>query len=385
MVRLNYHEDVFAEGETHYGVLQTYLLSQLDLSSIAQSIEKQYYSPIVNVRFHYRVELLLKLWIFMRYHKKTYRTVISSLTDEDLANLLTKEELEKFHQGKFSLPSPSTLHHFVVYRLKDEGIAHVSSLLGTAMMHHLKNNTSTPDGDEGIVDSTPLEASRYSPYATFNPHYKMWMAKAHIVSTAGYPLFMIFSEGAEDDGKYGHLLVNEVKKMNPEFKSFLCDGGYDSFLMYAEIFGELGARPIIRIRDTAVIHPEASDERLRKVANSQWKKGGDGKASIQDIRKFLYTLPVSDTKNPDKYKELVGINLRNENLEIISEIDEALDKRGRCEEMHSQLKDIFKFNVKRCHKDHRALYVMLDFIAAQSMLLAYLQNNSSKKSLAGFI
>ena len=298
----------------------TYLLSQLDLSAVAQEIENHYYSPSVRKRFHYPVELMLKLWVYKRYRHLTFRTVIDSLTLNDLFYLLTNEELKKFNEGRFKLPSPSALHHFLTYRLGEYGMKFIMSQLGSELLHLLNIRPENAQGLVGIIDSTPLIASRYSPYAVYNPHYETWMAKAHIISTNGYPLYMFFSEGNEDDGKYGHFLVNEVKLQNPHFKACLCDGGYDNFLMYAEIHEELKAQPAIRIRENAVLHHEATRKEIWKMVNSKWKEGGDVWTTHQGKLAFLYNLRPGDDESPTKYKELVGMNIRNKNLLNYAEI-----------------------------------------------------------------
>ena len=143
--------------------------------------------------------------------------------------------------------------------------------------------------------------------------------------------------------------------------------------------------PVIRIRDNYKIHREATRKEIWKLINSLWKEGGDVHDPHQKKLMFLYNLQLEDMKNPDKYKELVGMNLRNKNITYYKEIEEQLKRRGRCEEFHSQIKLVFKFNVKGCQKYSRANYVMLDFITAQAMMLAYLQNGSLNKSLAGFV
>jgi len=211
MVVVNYQSEVFNEGKLPSGIPLTYLLSQLDLSALVLKIEHHYYSLDLNQRFHYRVDLMLKLWIYKQYHQFTFRTVMEALTMSNLSFLLTETELKKYRKGMFKLPSPSALHHFITYRLGPEGVKFVMSQLGAAILHLLNIQSGKTKGLVGIIDSTPLIASRYSPYAVYNPHYETWMAKAHIISTDGYPLYMIFSEGTEDDGKYGHLLLNAAK------------------------------------------------------------------------------------------------------------------------------------------------------------------------------
>ena len=385
MVSVSYTSDLFAEGASPYGVPLTFLLSQLDLSAIIADIEKTYYAPCLAHHFHYRPELMLKLWFFKQYHKLTFRNVIESLTDDDLFYLLTAKEWEEYKRHEFRLPSASALHYFMHNRLGEEGLTRIMFQLGKEILHYLNHHPELAKSQNAIIDSTPLEASRYSLYNAYNPYYGILMSKAHIISVEGYPLYCIFSEGTEDDGTYGHRLVHAIKPMNPQFTTCLCDGGYDNFLMYAEIHEELNAVPVIRIRDNYKIHREATRKEIWKLINSLWKEGGDVHDPHQKKLMFLYNLQLEDMKNPDKYKELVGMNLRNKNITYYKEIEEQLKRRGRCEEFHSQIKLVFKFNVKGYQKYSRANYVMLDFITTQAMMLAYLQNGSLNKSLAGFV
>ena len=143
--------------------------------------------------------------------------------------------------------------------------------------------------------------------------------------------------------------------------------------------------PVIRIRDNYTIHSEATRKEIWKLINSLWKEGGDVHDPHQKKLTFLYNLQLKESKNPDKYKELVGMNLRNKNITFCKEIEQQLRNRGRCEELHSQIKQVFKFNVKGCREYSRANYVILDFITSQAMMLGYLQNGSLNKSLAGFV
>jgi len=385
MVSVDYTHELFVEEAPAYGVPLLFLLSQLNLSAICAKIEKRYYDAAFENRFHYRIELLIKIWFVKQYRKLSFRSVCKSLSHEDLSYLLTSDELKRYKNHTFHLPSPSTVHHFMHVRLGKEGIDYLMFLLGEEIYRLLRSNPKWRKMLIAVIDSTPLEASRYSIYADYNPHYKIPMAKAHIISVAGYPLFLIFSEGNEDDGLYGHRLIEAIKPLNPEFISCLCDGGYDNFNMYAEIFEGLHAIPIIRIRENGVIHHEATRKKIWKIVNSLWKQGGDVYASHEDKLSFLYHLPSEKGKNSDYYKELVGKNLRNKNITFYKEVEEELKKRGRCEQFHSQIKDVFKFDVKHLRKESREDYVKLDFITSQAMFLAYLQNGSLNQHLAGFV
>jgi len=60
---------------------------------------------------------MLKRVIVQLSRDLPYRNVIASLSEEDCTYL----EVPKGHDG-YILPAASTLHHFVKYRLKEEGM-----------------------------------------------------------------------------------------------------------------------------------------------------------------------------------------------------------------------------------------------------------------------
>ena len=93
-------------------------------------------------------------------------------------------------------------------------------LISKKIVHFLKSET------EVIIDSTPLVASRYCPNSLFNPHYQVKMDKAHILNA--YPLFMIHSEGTENDKTYAHFLIQIAELLGVSCDRVLMDAGYDS-------------------------------------------------------------------------------------------------------------------------------------------------------------
>ena len=371
VITVDYSQYLFAENGNPEGIPITYLLSRLDLKTSAKKIETLCYAPN---HFHYPVDLMLKLLIIKCYRKVSYRVLNATLTDEDLLYLFSHDQLK----AGISLPSPKTLHHFLHYRLGEKGLEDLMISIGKELTRHLNYHHRDDDGSTIIIDSTPLVASRYSTVSPFNPHYRIFMDKAHIVSADGYPLAMIFTGGNENDSPYGRELVSVIEPMNVKAKMCLCDGGYDNFEMYADIFGKLHAKPVIDIRENAVIHEEGSEESIYKRVNSLWKSGGDVSKPVDQQLTFLYSLG-------DTYKEVIGKYLRNIQLMNQDENDLLLQKRGMCERLHAQIKKVFKFDVIGCRKDSRQLYTMLNFVSAQSMLLAYLQNHSQNTTLSGYI
>ncbi len=151
-----------------------WLMSQLNISDIVRKIEQTYYSPHLRDYFHYPIDFLIKLTVVMTYRRIAYRHIRRKITEEDLSHLLPPK-------SPLWLPSPSTLHYFVKYRLGEEGMEVLMFLISKKIVHFIKSET------EVIIDSTPLVASRYCPNSLFNPHYQVKMDKAHILNLGLIP------------------------------------------------------------------------------------------------------------------------------------------------------------------------------------------------------
>ena len=67
--------------------------------------------------FRYDPLLMLKPVIVQLYRKLPYRKVITSLTEEDCRCLEVPKSIDEY-----ILPASSTIHHFIKYRLKEEGL-----------------------------------------------------------------------------------------------------------------------------------------------------------------------------------------------------------------------------------------------------------------------
>ena len=153
-------EDGIEEIEPGFSL--TEFLGSPYLDTLAQTIEREYYSRQVS-RFHYPVILMIKLLVIM-LQKQSYVRTIRLLTEEDCFN----PGAEKTEAG-YLLSNPATLHHFVKYRLGVEGVERLMHLVGEAIVLGAQKER------VGIIDSTPIEASRYDRYAPFHPHYQVKM------------------------------------------------------------------------------------------------------------------------------------------------------------------------------------------------------------------
>ena len=94
------------------------------LTILQSTVERTFYTN-KNWHFKYSVSSMIKLFVVKCFRKLSYDKTISSLTEEEaiLLSFLMKN-------GQIKLPSGGTLHHFVKYRLGEEGINEIMMLLG---------------------------------------------------------------------------------------------------------------------------------------------------------------------------------------------------------------------------------------------------------------
>ena len=131
--------------------------------------------------------------------------------------------------GEYLIPFHSVLHHFVKERLGEDGFC---DLMVRVAQQIIK---SKDEEQEVIIDSTPLEASRYDKSADFNEHYKIKMDRAHILHWGDSPLLMIHSSGNGYDGNYVLPLLKMIEGEDIPVSSAILDAGYDSFSSHAHI------------------------------------------------------------------------------------------------------------------------------------------------------
>lgn len=333
------------------GISICFLLSQLFLDSLRGQILEKYYCA-EHKRFRYDPILLLKLALVRNFRRTTYKSITFSISIEDCESL----DIPKIG-GKFRIPAGSTVHHFVKTRLGVEGFNDIMAYLAKEIRKFL------PD-EVGIIDSTPNEASRYDPFANFNPHYRIKMYKSHILHLGDAPLLMVFSDGNCSDMTYVRPLITNAAQLISDLDEVYADAGYDSFEIHSQIWYELGAHPYIDWKENAVINPEGTIERINHWVNKGWKNGGDVHAPIEEKLRFLYE---------SGRKDQVGQFLRNKNLTDPS-FEEKYQIRGDCEKTHNHIKSIVKFDVRKTRAESKEFNILMNFVSYQLLILARLQN-----------
>lgn len=295
----------------------------LCIDDISKHVERAYYA---NNSWHYKYSIssMIKLFIVMCFRQSSYEKTIASLTEEESILLAFYDD-----NGVIKLPSQNTLHHFVKYRLGEDGINEIMMIVGERILKLAQIK-------EAKIDSTPLEASRYDKYADYNTHYGYKMDKGHITMVRTYSVFMTHTDGNSGDSPELIRHIEALKKMNADIDLYSADTGYKAFKNHADIWYHLNARPVIDYPKNAVISKEGEIDRIDHWVNKMWKKGGDVYANTEAKLKFLYENGRADE---------VGMYLRNQNMRDKSFLN-LYRKRGECKPKHGHIKDVVKFDIE---------------------------------------
>jgi len=323
------------------GTSITELLFHVDLTPVENHIITKYYDKD-NRKFSFDVGLMLRLVVVRNFRNLSFRKTLYSLTGEDCRYLKIPQINEQYR-----IPSSSSFHGFMKYRLGDEGFREIMELIGAQLVKAIGN------AQEGIIDSTPLEASRYNYHAPFNPHYQIKMDKAHIFHYGNYPLGMLYSNGNTNDKPCLYPLIKMVAKVNPKMYAIVLDAGYDSFEIHARIWRTFGIHPLIQFREDAVIHDEGTSEGINYRVNKMWKEGGDIHQSIEKKLQFLYD---------HGRKVQVGRYLRNINC-LDEDFYSKCKNRSQCERKHKHIKDTVKFDIRGLLHTSKKMYIHASFIS----------------------
>ena len=108
-------EDSFENYSNKESISICQFLHFLCTEDIAKYVERTYYTN-KDWHFRYNVSSMIKLFIVKCFRSLSYDKTISSLTEEEAIQLSFFDE-----DYQIKLPSGGTLHHFVKYRLGEEG------------------------------------------------------------------------------------------------------------------------------------------------------------------------------------------------------------------------------------------------------------------------
>lgn len=190
------------------------------------------------------------------------------------------------------------------------------------------------------VDSTPLEASRYSGWAEYNGHYRIFMAKYHIVMVNGIPVMGKFTNGNYGDNPAFRDMLGKLPNGKMRNTVVLSDGGYDCAETYTDVFLKTGAVMASNTGINSVKHEEAEwGNVLRRYAhlhgNADFPTG-----KVTPERKLRYMARNGES-------ELVGWFIRNLDMSRGEKISKEFARmRHVCETVHHSMKRWVDFTVR---------------------------------------
>lgn len=301
---------------------------------------------------------MMTVLIWMEIKHLTLDALEQSFTGKGNQVILRNLGMPKGEDGRYQRPSKSWISTF-----KNHYYPKFSKQLDAEMAESIMNSRK---GDMVFTcDSTPLEASRYSDWADYNPHYRIKMAKAHIVMVDGIPLFFRFSNGNGGDNP---ALIELLDRFDGTRKRgcFLTDGSYDSWETFSKVFRQTGLVMATNTGKTGVVHEDAEYDNVIRRYNRLNKERGfipSSRAKPEFILRFLES---------HGERELAGWALRNLDMHRPGKIRRELArKRHICETVHHAMKRWVDFDVRGLHKRHVSKNLFLKMFACQLLCIVF--------------
>ena len=348
------------------------LLKHLDLSEIAPKLDVFYGDKKC---FRYEPEAVLRTLIYWKLKGyKFLRQVFNELlTSPTLANSL----------GFGMIPAYSQLWNFINRRLKKDGMKKLFDMFLEVILKEA-DKKGIPLGLEVMTDSTPLQAKKKDPDATYNTHYKMFGYKLHTVRCAltGIPLDYHVSTITEYDGYMLPPQLLRLRLKNIEPSKIYMDGAYASVENIARLklfWNDIEIK--CNIPKEWIIHREANESQIFKTYNQLWNAPLFVPKADFEYQKLLL-LMSNDDENTNKH-ELVGQYYRNQILkEFYQNPQKYLDDyhlRNRIESRHGNEKLLTNIGSIDCRGIERfTAHVGLHLVSILALALTRLQNGVTK-------
>ena len=247
-------------------------------------------------------------------------------------------------------PSPARISHFINHEwpLMMESI---SSEYVRSVLHSISEKRFT-------VDSTPMEASRYSTRYHFSPHYNIRMGKCHIIMCNGYPLVCTFTDANESDSLELPKLLDRLPSHIDGVKEFTSDGAYASFSNYSSVFSKMNVVMASNIAKNSVFHENRSWEYIEGLYSRQWKE--------EDYRSNASPSSKMNFLTRKGFEKPVGEFLRNLDMSRGKRISNVYARsRHVCETVHRAMKRWIDFDVRGLRRESEAQRKSFRFFTAQ--------------------
>lgn len=245
-----------------------------------------------------RTVLLFNLMSY-KHLSYLYRDLEASITNNNgLAARLGYE----YRNMQFKIPSYSSLHHFLMYRVGDKGM---QSIFNTAAMS-LKQTAQSQGiiiGRYQAIDSTPHEATKRDTQADYNGHYKMCCYKEQrlICTGTSIPLSYCGSHATAYDGNYLQPLILQSRSNGFEGFEIWMDLHYATTLNIAFTAIEVDMKANYRINKRWKVSKQGTGSEIKRQYQKFWKDPGFIPADQCDLEHMLHFLYVHDREEQVGY------------------------------------------------------------------------------------
>lgn len=332
------------------------LISMLKSSAVLWEYEHELEKNSGRLKFTIVNMVTILIWIEIKH--LTLDAATEQFSGKGGQTILKNLGMPAGPDGRYMRPSKSWISTFKNHYYSDFVKQLDAEMADSILSTHGKDGTYT-------CDSTPLEASRYSEWTDFNPHYKIKMCKAHIVMIDGIPLYFRFSNGNKGDNPALIELLDRFDGTRRDGQ-FLTDGGYDSNEAFIKVYQQTGIVMATNTGKNAVIHRDAEWNNVVRRYNKLSKIQGfvpSSRASPGFILRFLAN---------HGEQELAGWAIRN--LDICrpkASRKELSKKRHICETVHRAMKRWVDFDVRGLHRHHVWKDLFLKMFACQLLCFVF--------------
>ena len=288
---------------------------------------------------------LATLCTYLEIMGLTYRGDISE-------NKLEAMGFPRRREGRgFLRPSPARISHFIKSEWPE-----MEKAVGREFVDAVLRSLGTK---EFTVDSTPMEASRYSRRYGYSPHYSIRMGKCHIIMCNGYPLVSTFTDAnASDCGELPKLL-----DMLPDgiagTAAFLSDGAYPSFENYSAVFAKFGIVMFSNPSSVSVFHGKRTWAHLQNLHASFWRKDPAFRPKAVPSAKIRYLIRNGKGREAGEFLRNLDM-MRGRRLSA-----EYSRRRHVCECVHKAMKRWMCFDVRGLRRESENQRKSFKFFTAQ--------------------
>ncbi len=308
---------------------------------------------------------MLTLDMFIEVRQTTAAGFLETLDKKGGAMIMKNLGMPKGKDGKYIHPSAAWVSDFKNHELpkfKKELEAEIALMvMGVARLR--------ADGTVIMtVDSTPLEASRYSKWADYNGHYRIKMGKAHIIMVQGIPMWYLFTNGNVGDNPTFHRLLDRMSGQRLDDVVLTADGSYNNWLSYSMTYQKTG---LVLCTNTGKRGKKHDNATYGHVLKRYQKQHGNpdfinSKQCTPD-RIIRYQISHDEEEN-------TGWFLRNLDMSRGDVRKDHLARRRHiCETVHHAMKRWVRFDVRGLHARYVGMSLAVKMFTCQLLCVMFPQ------------